>query len=381
MCPGSRPADVGITLQPQASPAHGNLHSCLAVDVTITPAPELPRPDAPANPHNPHAEQAQKVHWTATRNKFQGRHHGPTANMNEANTTLLPFSIDPCGSLGFFANRLLFDPKPPDEPPWQKQSDFTSEAAFKAFSKAMTSPRLLPKNSNLQIRRNDPFRPHPQQSNTRALGNTNTRPQLRNFISPLPSTRSSIHDASPLDNSTRNPQIPLSPSRCKISLLSHSARPARRRPPNDSWPLASAFDSTYDNPNSAKNMFIDVRITDVDAKSNRSKDSDKVLAAHERDKMKKYLGACLEQRRHFFPFVVSTNGLLGKEAKILLRKPSAMLAEKWEKLHSKVCGYVNARMGVATTIENKTREHQHWPIINRNDPADNSVPMTCIETR
>jgi hypothetical protein len=60
--------------------------------------------------------------------------------MNEANITLLLFSIDPCGSLGFSANRLLFDPKPPDKPPWQKQSGFTSEAAFKAFSKAMASP-------------------------------------------------------------------------------------------------------------------------------------------------------------------------------------------------------------------------------------------------
>jgi hypothetical protein len=92
---------------------------------------------------------------------------------------------------------------------------------------------------------------------------------------------------------------------------------------------------------------IDVRITDVDAKSNLSKDPDKVLAAHEREKKKKYLGACLEQRRHFSPFVVSTDGLLGKEAKILLKKLSARLAEKWEKPYSEVCGYVNARMSIA----------------------------------
>jgi hypothetical protein len=53
---------------------------------------------------------------------------------------------------------------------------------------------------------------------------------------------------------------------------------------------------------------IDVRITDVDAKSsNRSEDSDKVFEAHEREKKKKHLGACLKQRRHFSPFVVSTN--------------------------------------------------------------------------
>jgi hypothetical protein len=92
---------------------------------------------------------------------------------------------------------------------------------------------------------------------------------------------------------------------------------------------------------------IDVRITDVDAKSNRSKAPVKVLATHEREKKKKYLEACLEQRRHFSPFVVSTDGLLGKEAKTLLKKLSAQLAEKWEKPYSQVCGYVNARMSIA----------------------------------
>jgi hypothetical protein len=56
---------------------------------------------------------------------------------------------------------------------------------------------------------------------------------------------------------------------------------------------------------------------DVDAKSNRSEDSEKVSAAHEREKKKKCLGACLEQGRHFSPFVASADGLLGEEAKIL----------------------------------------------------------------
>jgi hypothetical protein len=96
---------------------------------------------------------------------------------------------------------------------------------------------------------------------------------------------------------------------------------------------------------------INVQIADVDAKSDRSKDSDKVSAAHERKKKKKHLGACLKQRRHFSPFLLwclSADGLLGKEeAKILLRKLSAMLAAKWEKPHSEVCGYVNALMSIA----------------------------------
>jgi hypothetical protein len=73
----------------------------------------------------------------------------------------------------------------------------------------------------------------------------------------------------------------------------------------------------------------------------------KVLETHEREKKKKYLEPCLEQRRHFTPFVVSTDGLIGKEAKTLLKKLSARLAEKTRKQYSQVCGFVNARMSIA----------------------------------
>jgi hypothetical protein len=52
-----------------------------------------------------------------------------------------------------------------------------------------------------------------------------------------------------------------------------------------------------------------------------------VLEAHNREKKKKYLEACLEQRRHFSPFVESTDGLLGKESQTLLKKLSTLLAE------------------------------------------------------
>jgi hypothetical protein len=92
---------------------------------------------------------------------------------------------------------------------------------------------------------------------------------------------------------------------------------------------------------------IDVRIADVDAKFNRSEDPDKVLAAHEREKKKKHLGDCLEQCRHFSLFVLSADGLLGKEANVLLRKLSAMLPDMLEKPCSEVCGCVNARMSIA----------------------------------
>jgi hypothetical protein len=77
------------------------------------------------------------------------------------------------------------------------------------------------------------------------------------------------------------------------------------------------------------------------------KTSHKVLEVHEREKKKKYLEACLKQRRHFSPFVASTDNLLGKESRTLLKKLSALLAEKWEKPYSEICGYVNARMSIA----------------------------------
>ncbi len=95
------------------------------------------------------------------------------------------------------------------------------------------------------------------------------------------------------------------------------------------------------------NCIIDVRVTDVDTVLNRSKDPHKVLNTHEQEKKKKYLEACLKQCQHFTPFVVSTDGLLGKEAKTLLKKLSSALAEKWEKLYSEVCGYVNTCMSIA----------------------------------
>jgi hypothetical protein len=72
-----------------------------------------------------------------------------------------------------------------------------------------------------------------------------------------------------------------------------------------------------------------------------------LLEAHEREKKKKHLKACLEQHRHFSPFVASTDGLLGKESQTLHKKLSTLLPEKWEKPYSKICGYVNTRMSIA----------------------------------
>ena len=155
--PAMRPAVVGITLQPQATPAHQNPHTYLAIDVTITAPPTLPNPALPPNPYNPYAEQAQKVHWDSIRSKFQGRRHGSTENINNTYLTLIPFSIDPYGSYGFFANRLLYHPLPPKAPPWSLPADFTSAAAHLAFTNALTSPHAFLDSANSNYDTITPF--------------------------------------------------------------------------------------------------------------------------------------------------------------------------------------------------------------------------------
>ncbi len=116
----------------------------------------MPRPDVPANPHKPHAAQAQTVHWKSIRDKFQGRKHGIIANLNQAQITLIPFSIDPYGGLGYFADRLLYEP-PQNKPPWRQPIDFTSEAAFQAHTKAMASPHSFLTKTNSKYDAITPF--------------------------------------------------------------------------------------------------------------------------------------------------------------------------------------------------------------------------------
>ncbi len=92
---------------------------------------------------------------------------------------------------------------------------------------------------------------------------------------------------------------------------------------------------------------IDVRVTDLDCKTNRNTAPEKVLKRHEKEKKTKYLQACLQQRRSFVPFVVSTDGMLGYEANNLLKLLSLKLSEKWQLPYSQVCGLVRSRVSIA----------------------------------
>ena len=57
-----------------------------------------------------------------------------------------------------------------------------------------------------------------------------------------------------------------------------------------------------------QDRIIDVRVTDSDAPSYRTRNPYSVIGSQEAEKKKKYLRSCLEQRRTFVPFVVSVDG-------------------------------------------------------------------------
>eukprot|EP00957_Ditylum_brightwellii_P028195 2129152-Ditylum_brightwellii.AAC.1 len=69
---------------------------------------------------------------------------------------------------------------------------------------------------------------------------------------------------------------------------------------------------------------------DMDAKSYILKPLEKALLVWEKEKKAKYLQACLNQNKHFSPFVVLVDGMLGKEACMVLKQLSQKLAAKWD---------------------------------------------------
>jgi hypothetical protein len=87
---------------------------------------------------------------------------------------------------------------------------------------------------------------------------------------------------------------------------------------------------------------------DTDATYYALKPSDKVMEAAEKLKKKKYLQACLEQRQHFTPFVVSVDRLLGKEANTVLKVLAARTATTSGKSYSNVVGHLRARMSIVS---------------------------------
>jgi predicted alpha/beta-fold hydrolase len=74
-------------------------------------------------------------------------------------------------------------------------------------------------------------------------------------------------------------------------------------------------------------------------------------SSQEKEKKQKHLGECLENRRHFTPFMLSVDGLLGQEAKTFTKRLAVKLvAGKWQKPCSQVRGCVKARLSTAAAV-------------------------------
>ena len=91
----------------------------------------------------------------------------------------------------------------------------------------------------------------------------------------------------------------------------------------------------------------DVRVCDTDARSYRASPPATVLERQERDKKALYLAPCQERRQAFTPLVFSVDGLRGAEAVGACRRLAAILAGRWRKPYSEVCGYVRSRLSIA----------------------------------
>ena len=93
--------------------------------------------------------------------------------------------------------------------------------------------------------------------------------------------------------------------------------------------------------------FRDMPVVNTDDKSHMSKAPEKCLQEAERGKKWMYLEACLQQRRHFSPFVALVDGLLGVEVTATLKRLASHLATKWNQPYLKTCGYVKSRIVIA----------------------------------
>ena len=89
-----------------------------------------------------------------------------------------------------------------------------------------------------------------------------------------------------------------------------------------------------------------MRVVNTDAKSHKTKDPERCLQEAERGEKRMYLVTCLQQRRHFSPFVNSVDGLLGVETTATLKRLASCLATKWKQPYSKMCGYVKSRIAI-----------------------------------
>ena len=82
-------------------------------------------------------------------------------------------------------------------------------------------------------------------------------------------------------------------------------------------------------------MFLDVRVFNPIAPSNRRTSLDKCFSKHEKEKKRAYeQRVCEIEHASFTPLVMSATGGLAKEATNFYKRLASLLAEKWDQLYS-----------------------------------------------
>ena len=97
----------------------------------------------------------------------------------------------------------------------------------------------------------------------------------------------------------------------------------------------------------SQECIIDVRVTNLDAASQATRDAQSVLTGHEKAKKRQYAEACKAQRRVFTPFIMSVDGMVGDDANALLKQLAKLIAEKTTRPVSETTNYVRTRISLA----------------------------------
>ena len=92
---------------------------------------------------------------------------------------------------------------------------------------------------------------------------------------------------------------------------------------------------------------IDVKIGDADADSYKYELMTALLSKWETIKKDKHGKHCHNQWKHFLPFVLSVDVMLGREALVVLSQLSRFTTDKREETLSQVWGWVNGRISIA----------------------------------
>ena len=92
---------------------------------------------------------------------------------------------------------------------------------------------------------------------------------------------------------------------------------------------------------------IDVKLGDADADTYKYEPMTSLLTRWEKINKYKHCKHCHNQRKHFSPFVLSVDGILGREALVVLSQFSRFMAEKMEEPLFQVREWVNGCIAIA----------------------------------